>query len=115
MFNIVRLIVKKKTVSHWVNTMMHFILGFGFAVVGIYVTIVAYNGYKDLGLGQIYNTDGGSYQTSNVRGQQVLINATNTIDCPAFSDCQDQAFWIAGARKRSLISVIGCCLFDLVL
>jgi len=115
MFNIMFFVVKKKTVSHWLNTMAHFVLGFGFAIIGIYVTVVAWTAYKTLG-GDIYSIkDREAYSTIDVRGQTVLVNATNVADCPAFPNCKVQEYWVAGVRKRSLISVIGCCLFDLVL
>jgi hypothetical protein len=115
MFNIVFFIVKKRTVAHWINTMMHFILGFGFAVVGIYVTVVAYTAHKALA-GDLYNVKGDeSYTITSVSGQQVLVNASNAADCPAFSNCKAQGYWVSGVRKRSKVSVIGCSLFDIVL
>ena len=115
MINIIFLICRRKAFSNIINTLVHFFLGIGFAIVGIYVTVVCWNGLKGLE-GDLYDIKAlGEHEITGIQGQKVIVNANNVQNCPAFQNCAVQENWLQGAETRSLIAVIGCFLFDAIL
>ena len=115
MLNIVFFITRRKPFLPIVNVLIHFLIGVGFAIVGIFVTIVCWSGYRALDQ-DIYNVaTAGEHTVTDSMGRPVDVNSQNISDCPAFSDCEAQKQWLENAHRRALVSVIGCGFFDTVL
>jgi hypothetical protein len=113
--NIVYLVGRKRAFSNVTNVMVHFFLGTGFAIVGIYVTVVTWNAKKQLASDPYGTSDGKDHQMMPTTGQSITVNAGNVTSCPAFPNCVAQSQWEQHAALRALVSVIGCVLFDVAL
>jgi hypothetical protein len=115
MINIIYLLGRKKAFSNVTNIVIHFFLGTAFAIVGIYVTVIAWNAKKQLS-NDPYGLGGGKdVQVLSIIGAEITVTSTNVSSCPAFPNCVAQAAWEQHAHLRALVSVIGCVLFDIAL
>jgi hypothetical protein len=95
--------------------MTHFFLAVGFAILGIYTTVVTWGAYTKLGK-DLYGVDAlGPHNTQALNGTIITVDPTNVALCPAFLSCADQATWFNAAHVRATLSVLGCLLFDSVL
>ena len=115
MINIIYLLGRSKAFSNVTNVMVHFFLGTGFAIVGIYVTVVTWNAKTQLAADPYGVEDGKSHQMTSITGQNITVSASNISSCPAFPSCLAQGEWEQHALLRALVSVIGCVLFDIAL
>jgi hypothetical protein len=95
--------------------MVHFFLGTGFAIVGIYVTVTAWNAKIQLVTDPYGIGDGKDHHMTSITAQNITVNSNDVSSCPAFPDCAAQSEWEHYAGIRALISVIGCVLFDIAL
>jgi hypothetical protein len=96
------------------NVLGHFFLGVAFIIVGIYVTIVAYTAFTQLGVDP-YGLKQGPHPITTITGQPAVESEDNVATCPAFPNCAAQKSWMIGAHKRGMMAVIGCVLFDIAL
>jgi hypothetical protein len=115
MINIIYLFGRSKAFSNVTNVMVHFFLGTGFAIVGIYVTIVTWNAKNQLSTDPYGIGDGKDHQMISITGHHITVNTSNVSTCPGFPNCTVQGEWEQHAGLRALVSVIGCILFDIAL
>jgi hypothetical protein len=115
MINVTYLVGRKKAFSNVTNVVAHFFLGVGFAIIGIYVTILTWNAKNHLAVDP-YGLDGDKDKImTSITGQNITVNSGNVDTCPAFPNCISQGKWEEHANIRALVSVIGCVLFDIAL
>src|SRR6201996_4079834 len=109
MINIVHFLIQKRVFSNVTNILVHFLMGTGFAIVGIYVTIVTWSAMKHMEQ-DLYSVNSlGTHFIEALNGTIVSVDPTNIAICPAFESCADQNTWYQTAHLRALISVIGSC------
>jgi hypothetical protein len=108
-------LIRKRSFSQVTNILVHFFLGVGFMIIGIYVTSQTWAGLKNLGKDMYGIEQFGAHNIIAENGQTISVDLSNVASCPAFDSCKAQEDWFRIAHIRGIFAFTGSIVFDTVL